>query len=306
LQTLQNTLKAFLRKLRGATFITGLTVNTIIGFLPIVPLAIVKLLLPIPVLQRGITRALMAIGQNWISVNWFLMRFTGSVTLTTRGIENLRRNGWYLVMANHQTWVDIFVLQAAFNRRIPFLKFFIKQELIWFPMLGIAWWAMDMPFMKRFSASYLAANPHMKGKDLETTRRVCEKFRDTPTSVLNFIEGTRFSEEKRAARKSPYKHLLQPRAGGLAVALSSMGELFTSVVDVTLVYPSGAISFWAMCCGDHVDVVVDVRERPLDRWLVEGNYESDREFRKRVHNWLAQIWTEKDEILEETRESHGR
>jgi len=248
----------------------------------------------------------MAIGQNWISANWFLMRFAGSVTLSTRGIDSLRRDGWYLVMANHQTWVDIVVLQAAFNRRIPFLKFFIKQQLIWFPLLGIAWWAMDMPFMKRFSASYLAAHPHMKGRDLETTRRACEKFRDTPTSVLNFIEGTRFSEEKRVARKSRYKHLLQPRAGGLAVALSSMGELFNSVVDVTLVYPGGASSFWAMCCGDRVDVVVDVRERSLDRWLVDGDYESDREFRKHVHNWLAEIWSEKDEILEQMKEFHGR
>ena len=146
------------------------------------------------------------------------MRRAGSVVVESRGVEGLLRDGWYLVIANHQTWVDIVILQAVFNRRIPFLKFFIKQELIWFPLLGIAWWAMDMPFMKRFSPSYLAKNPHMKGKDRETTRRACEKFRDTPTSVLNFIEGTRFSENKRVDRKSPYNHLLQPRAGGLAIA----------------------------------------------------------------------------------------
>lgn len=145
----------------------------------------------------------------------------------------------------------------------------------------------------------------MKGKDLETTRRACEKFRDTPTSVLNFIEGTRFSEQKRIARNSPYQHLLQPRAGGFAVALSSMGELFTSIVDVTMIYPDGATKFWDMCCGSHVNVIVDVRERSLEDWLVEGKYETDREFRKQVHTWLGQIWTEKDEILDKTRESHG-
>ena len=225
LPTHQIKVKAFFKNLRGVIFFAGLTLNTIVWFIPIFILAIVKLLLPIPVLRHAIKRALMAIGENWISINWFLMRYAGSVTLVSRGLENLRRDGWYLVIANHQTWVDIVVLQAAFNRRIPFLKFFIKQQLIWFPFLGIAWWAMDMPFMKRFSASYLAKNPHMKGKDLETTRRACEKFRDTPTSVLNFIEGTRFSEEKRIARKSPYRNLLQPRAGGLAVALSSMNLL---------------------------------------------------------------------------------
>ena len=298
--------KSFFLKLRGILFFASLTVNTVVWFIPIFFLAIIKLLLPIRVIRRSITRALMVIGELWISVNGFLMRYAGTVTVQSHGVEKLRRDGWYLIVANHQTWVDIFVLQAVFNRQIPFLKFFIKQQLIWFPLLGAAWWALDMPFMKRFSPSYLAKNPHMKGKDLETTRRACEKFRDTPTSVLNFVEGTRFSEQKRALRKSPYKNLLQPRAGGLAVALSSMGELFDSVVDVTLFYRGGATSFWAMCCGERVDVVVTVRERPLEDWLVDGNYETDRQFRKQVHAWLGGIWTEKDEILDTMRESDGR
>jgi 1-acyl-sn-glycerol-3-phosphate acyltransferase len=298
--------KSFIRNIRGVVSFGGIAINTIFWFIPLFAMAVVKLLLPIPILRRAITRVLMAIGENWVSTNWVLMRVAGSVQLESRGLDGLRRDGWYLVIANHQTWVDIVILQAVFNRRVPFLKFFIKQELIWFPLLGIAWWAMDMPFMKRFSPSFLAKNPHMKGKDLETTRRACEKFRDTPTSILNFIEGTRFSEEKRVNRKSSYKHLLQPRAGGFAVALSSMGKLFTSVVDVTLIYPHGATSFWDMCCGDHVNVIVDIRERKLDDWLVQGNYETDREFRKQVHAWLGQIWTEKDEILDKTREFHGR
>jgi len=218
----------------------------------------------------------------------------------------LHRKGWYLVISNHQTWVDILVLQTAFNRRMPFLKFFIKQELIWFPLLGIAWWAMDMPFMKRYSPSFLTKNPHMKGKDLETTRRACEKFRDTPTAVLNFVEGTRFSEQKRLDRNSPFENLLQPRAGGLAIALSSMGTLFTSIVDVTLIYPDGATSFWDMCCGHDVHVIVDINERKPENWLVTGNYESDREFRRNMHSWLSEIWMEKDEIIAKTRDTHGR
>ena len=159
--------------------------------------------------------------------------------------------------------------------------------------------------MKRYSPSYLAQNPHMKGKDLVTTRRACKKFRDVPTSILNFIEGTRFSEEKRERRKSPYNNLLQPRAGGLAIALSSMGELFTSIVDVTLVYPDGATAFWDMCCGSAVRVIVDVRERPLESWLVAGDYENDREFRKRLHTWLGKIWSEKDETIAKLREEYA-
>jgi 1-acyl-sn-glycerol-3-phosphate acyltransferase len=300
----------FFRNTRGVIFFAGLTANTIFWFIPIVVFAVVKLLLPIPILRRAITRTLMAIGENWVSVNVWLMRYAGSVRIESHGVDGLRRDGWYLIIANHQTWVDIFILQAAFNRRVPFLKFFIKQELIWFPFLGVVWWAMGMPFMKRFSLSYLAKNPHMKGKDLEMTRRACEEFRDTPTSVLNFIEGTRFSEQKRADRKSPYNKLLQPRAGGFAVALSSMGELFNSIVDVTLVYPENTTRFWDLCCGQDVHAIVEVRERQLERWLVDGNYESDRVFRKELHSWLGDIWKEKDAVIvrivkEKTRNANG-
>lgn len=293
----------FLRNCRGVLLFGAMTVSTIFWFIPIMLLAVVKLLLPIAGLQRLISRALMGMGEIWISTNTLLLKVGGNIEWQGVGVETLRRDGWYLIISNHQTWVDIVVLQEIFNRRVPFLKFFIKQELIWFPFLGLAWWAMDMPFMKRYSPSFLARNPHMKGKDLETTRRACEKFQDTPTSVLNFIEGTRFSEDKRAARKSPYKNLLQPRAGGLAMALSSMGELFSGVIDATIVYPDGPVSFWDMCCGASVRAVVNVRELPIDGWLLEGDYSNDRDFRKRLHVWLGELWREKDATIDSVRES---
>jgi 1-acyl-sn-glycerol-3-phosphate acyltransferase len=297
--------KKILRNIRGTLFFGVLTLNTIIAVIPVFILAVIKLLLPIPAVRRLTSRLLMGVGELWVTFNSFWFRTGASLDVQTRGIEGLRRDGWYLLIANHQTWVDIVVLQAALNRRVPFLKFFIKQELIWFPILGFAWWAMDMPFMKRYSASYLAKNPHMKGKDLETTRRACEKFIDTPTSVINFVEGTRFSDQKRIDRKSPYQHLLQPRPGGLAIALSSMGELFTSLVDITMFYPNGAASFWDMCCGTPVPVIVDVREQPLEQWLVAGDYQGDREHRKRMHAWLGETWAEKDQIITEMGKACG-
>ena len=298
-------MKKILRNIRGTLFFGVLTLNTIIAVIPVFILAVIKLLLPIPAVRRLTSRLLMGVGELWVTFNSFWFRTGASLDVQTRGIEGLRPDGWYLLIANHQTWVDIVVLQAALNRRVPFLKFFIKQELIWFPILGFAWWAMDMPFMKRYSASYLAKNPHMKGKDLETTRRACEKFIDTPMSVINFVEGTRFSDQKRIDRKSPYQHLLQPRPGGLAIALSSMGELFTSLVDITMFYPNGAASFWDMCCGTPVPVIVDVREQPLEQWLVAGDYQGDREHRKRMHAWLGETWAEKDQIITEMGKAYG-
>jgi 1-acyl-sn-glycerol-3-phosphate acyltransferase len=268
-------------------------------FVPVMLLALLKLILPFTAVRRVLTRWLMWCAENWIAVNALTLRGSGSRNWRADGVDALDRHGWYFVLANHQTWVDIVVLQVALNRRIPLLKFFIKQQLIWFPLLGLGFWALDMPFMKRYSTSYLARHPEKKGADLEATRKACEKFRHTPTSVINFVEGTRFSEAKRVARNSPYEHLLLPRAGGVAVALSAMGEVFDAILDVTLVYADGPPKFWDMVCGDRVDVIVDVRTLPIESELVTGDYQNDREFRRYVHRWLGGLWQEKDARIAE-------
>ena len=286
-----------MRNLKGLLTFSACTIHTVFFVLPLILLALIKLIVPVPAIRRVITRWLMAIGEAWIATNAMIFRLVNDTTWDIRGLEGLRRDQWYLVVANHQTWVDIVALQTIFNRRIPFLKFFIKQELIWFPFLGMAWWALDMPFMKRYSKSYLAKHPEKKGKDLEATRKACQKFRHVPTSVINFVEGTRFTEEKRDRRGSPYRHLLTPRAGGVALALSSMGEMFDAVVDVTIAYPGSTPNFWDMLCGEFRHVIIDVRQRPVEPWLYEGNYESDRAFRRDFHHWLGDVWKDKDEAI---------
>ena len=287
-------MKSFFRQARGVLTFAGLAINTVVWIVPVMLLALVKLLIPLKSVRRVVTRWLMARAENWISGNRLILAGSGSRTWHADGVEDLSRQGWYLVLANHQTWVDIVVLQVAFNRRIPLLKFFIKQQLVWFPLLGIGFWALDMPFMKRYSPSYLAKHPEKKGKDLEATRLACRKFEDTPTSVINFVEGTRFSEAKRITRNSPYRQLLPPRAGGVAVAISSMGETFDAIVDVTLVYSGSVPKCWDMICGERVTVTVDVRTRPIDAELLAGDYENDREFRRYVHRWLGAVWEDKD------------
>ena len=292
-------MRSFLKQVRGVLTFGVLTINTVVWFVPVMTLGVLKLLLPVTVLRRVLTRWLMWCAENWIAVNGLTLQGSGSRNWRADGVESLDRYGWYLVLANHQTWVDIVVLQVALNRRIPLLKFFIKQQLIWFPLLGLGFWALDMPFMKRHSPSYLARHPEKKGGDLEATRKACEKFRHTPTSVINFVEGTRFSEAKRVARNSPYEHLLLPRAGGIAVALSAMGEVFDAILDVTLIYADGPPKFWDMICGDRVDVTVEIRALPIDRELVAGDYQNDREFRRYVHRWLGRLWEEKDARIAE-------
>lgn len=274
--------------------ISAIAVNTVVWFCPIMLLAMLKLLVPSKSFRRVMARWIMAMGENWVSWNAVILSLRHSDRLDVRGIEGLNRQEWYLVIANHQTWVDIIALQVILNRRIPFLKFFIKQEMIWFPFLGVVWWAMDMPFMQRFSKSYLAKHPEKKGQDLEATRSACRKFQDTPTTVINFIEGTRFTVAKKIRRNSQFQYLLPPRAGGIALALTSMGSMFNAILDITLVYPKGVAHFWDLCCGDFDHVIIEINKRPVEKWMVEGDYENDREFRSRFHQWLTQVWQEKD------------
>jgi 1-acyl-sn-glycerol-3-phosphate acyltransferase len=294
-----DSIKAVFKHLKGILTFSVITLNTLFWFVPLTLFAILKLLVPFTNFRRVMTRWIMAMGENWVSMNARILALGNSTEWDVRGLDRLSRRDWYLVIVNHQTWTDIVALQTVLNRRIPFLKFFIKQQLIWFPVLGIAWWAMDMPFMKRYSKSYLAKHPEKKGEDLKATRKACEKFRDTPTSVINFIEGTRVTAEKKARRNSPFDHLLPPRAGGIALALSSMGTMFDAILDITIVYPTGPTKFWDMMCGRFDRIVIEIVRRPVEQWMIDGDYSNDREFRGRFHRWLTDVWSEKDARITE-------
>jgi 1-acyl-sn-glycerol-3-phosphate acyltransferase len=283
---------------KGVVTISLMALNVIGWCLVLFTVALLKFLVPIPAWRRLASRAMTALAEGWIGTNNAIFRLMGSLPLDARGLEGLSLREWYLVVSNHRSWVDILVLQAVFNRRIPFLKFFLKQQLIWVPFLGLAWWALDFPFMRRYTSAHLAKHPEDRGKDLAATRRACEKFRLIPTSVMNFVEGTRFTPQKHAAMKSPYRHLLPPRAGGVSFVLSAMGGMLHSKLDVTIAYTSGTPSLWDLCCGRVGTVIVDVRRRPIEQWLSAGDYMNDPAFRERFQAWLGGVWAEKDALLE--------
>ena len=204
--------------IRGSLSLCIYILNTLFWCIPLFVLVAAKAVVPLETWKRQCSRMLNAIAENWIWVNNQNQKMVGNTHWDVKGIEGLDRSDWYLVLANHQSWVDILVLQRIFHKKIPFLKFFIKKELIWLPILGQAWWAMDFPFVKRYSQSYLQKKPHLKGKDLEITRKACQKFKKIPISIMNFVEGTRFTAEKHRNQQSPYAHLLRPKAGGIQVA----------------------------------------------------------------------------------------
>lgn len=272
-----------------------LALNTVFWCTPLLSLALLKLLLPLPALRRRLDPVLNAIAAAWIGCNsaW-IDRLQGDRAWTVQVDGALRPGGWYLVNCNHRSWVDIFVLQKTFNRRIPMLKFFLKQQLIWVPVIGLAWWALDFPFMRRHSEAQLKKNPALREQDRQTTRRSCERFALVPTSVMNFAEGTRLTPAKHAAQQSPYQHLLKPKAGALALALNAMGHQFQALLDVTIVYLDGTPSYWDLACGRMGRVALHVQERPIPTHLVDGDYGGDAAFRAEFQAWLGELWTDKD------------
>ncbi len=291
--------------LRAAVASLLLALNTLFWCLLLFALALVKLLLPFERVRAKIDPMLNGIATRWIAGNSAWMRLTQRTSWDVQGLENVEYRGWYMVCCNHQTWVDIFALQHLFNRRIPLLKFFLKHELIYVPVMGLAWWALDFPFMRRHSEQYLRKHPEKRLEDLETTRRACRKFARLPTSVMNFVEGTRFTKEKHAAQRSPYRHLLKPKAGALALALNALGDRFDSMIDVTIVYPDGAPTFAEFLRGEVERVVVRIerREIPAEFFAPDA---AESKGRKLVQAWLHELWEHKDRQIDELLWPAGR
>ncbi|MBW1777733.1 MAG: acyltransferase [Deltaproteobacteria bacterium] len=275
-----------------------LGLNTVLWSIPLFAVTFLKLIIPLGFWRKICSRMLTAVANGWIWINSLNMTTIQRVRLDVTGVEGLDPNKWYLVLCNHQSWTDILVLQKVFFRKIPFLKFFVKKELIWFPVMGQVWWALDMPFMKRYSAAFLEKHPHLKGKDLEATRKACEKFKTIPISIMIFVEGTRFTDAKHRKQGSPFKHLLKPRAGGIAFVLAVLGDRLNDILNVTIVYPGVPKSFWAFLSGKIREVKVKVESLPVPKEFL-GDYLQDTEYRERFQQWVNALWEEKDRTMEE-------
>ncbi|HVK61422.1 MAG TPA: acyltransferase [Bdellovibrionales bacterium] len=285
--------------IKGILGFTLWTLNTAFWCVFIYIVAVFKLIIPINGFRKVCTDIMIVFAEIWIDGNGRLTHFLHKIRFDIQGVEGLDRNASYLVCANHQSWIDITFLQYVFNRRIPFMRFFLKKELMYVPFLGIAWWALDFPFMQRFSKEYLEKHPDMRGKDLETTRKACAKFQGSRISIINFLEGTRFTKAKHDAQKSPYKNLLKPKTGGIAFVIDAMGPQFKSLLDVTLFYPEGARSLWELFSGRVNEVVVRVRQLEIPQDMLGGNYLEDEAYRERLQEWLRTLWKEKDDLLSE-------
>ncbi len=293
----------------GTCILLLMGISTFVLTSSIIVLSIFKFLVPRGVAQNFVRRFLAGIAELWVSINNFLFSLSRNTHWDLEIPHDLERRGCYLVNCNHQSWVDILVLHRCFNRRLPFLRFFLKSELIRVPFLGATWWALDFPFMKRASKAQLARRPRLRGNDLESARKACEIFKDIPVAMMNFPEGTRFTTEKYGAGNSPYKYLLQPRIGGVGQVLFALGDQLNALIDVTIVYPRNddsrlAPTFWQFVSGQLPEIVVRAEQRAIPAHLLGRNFKKDREFRRELESWNNSLWLEKDELISSILRGH--
>ena len=289
-----------MENIKGVLGFLAVVINTLFWCLFLLTIAIFKLLIPTESWKRLCTKLIINIGECWIYCNGLWIQALHRPRWNVEGFEELDSSNWYLAVANHQSWADIFVLQGITNRKIPMLKFFMKHVLIWVPVIGLAWWALDMPFLKRYTKEEIQKNPDLRGKDIKAMEKSFERYSRYPVSIFSFAEGTRFTKEKKDNQLSQFEYLLNPKIGGIGLTLTTMPYI-KLLLDFTIHYEDERRSFWDFLCGRMSKADVRVRQINIPDNLLGKNYEDDPIFRENLKEWVYDIWSDKEKYLEEVR-----
>lgn len=283
---------------KGLVSIILLTLNTLFWGVPLIVLTFLKVIIPVRRYRNWILKGLCAVALNWIGVNLWWMKHWLKPQVNFSVPENLSPQQWWLVISNHRSWTDIFILMMALHRRIPMPRFFLKRQLIWIPIVGFAFWALEFPFMRRYSREQITKQPKLATVDRHSTEQMCRQARHTPIAIFNFIEGTRFTAVKRDLQQSPYQHLLRPKAGGVAQVLGLLGDQLNGILDVTISYANPSPTFWGFLCGQEAPITLNARQLAIPQWMHESNYHEEKQHKERFHAWINSLWMEKDALLD--------
>ncbi|MEW9149668.1 acyltransferase [Acinetobacter indicus] len=286
---------------KGLTVSSVITGSTFLHGPPVLALGLTKLFKK----STKVDQTNIQITNSWLSVNNWLIDHVLPNTHWDISIEDgleLSMQGRYLMTCNHQSWVDTTVNQYFGLTRMPLTRFFTKWELIFIPFVGQAFKILGFPMMKRHTKEQIAKNPALKDRDMLEARKSCEQLLSQPFTLLNYLEGTRFTQEKHDQQQSPYQHLLKPKAGGLALALNILGNEIDALVDMTIVYPDGAPGYGEFWLGEVPRIAVNLRKIDIPDWVLGGDYEEDAAYRERFQDWVHQLWTEKDQLIHEMKQ----
>lgn len=253
--------------------------NLSLWLLPLLLFTILKILVPIPAVTRFTNAALELIYRAAVWGDSFWM--TKIIGINIRFEGEMPDHPAPIVVCNHQTWFDIPVVQHTVAYEGPIVKFLIKRQLVWVPIIGWICYALNFPRLNR------GEGDNARQKDYAAIKAASNTLSAERGALLIFAEGTRFTAQKHKNQSPPYQHLLQPRPGGLKIALETAPP-GTPVVDITLVYRNGQTNFWYGLHGACPNIDVVIRQYAAD------DIDDAR-------SWLADRWSEKDELIKARR-----
>lgn len=265
------------RHLTAAAILGAITTNLVLWIVPLVLLTLARALAPAPGFRTACTRTIDHIYRLAVHVDSFLLQRTLGIDIRIHGDRPVDSRQTCIVVSNHRSWFDILLLQHTITGQGPILKFLIKRELVWVPVVGWICLALDFPRLER------GRRAGGRERDLNSVVAATVGLRDSPGALVSFAEGTRFTRRKHQERGSDFRHLLNPRAGGLTVMLEELPDV--PVIDVTIIYSTDDISFWRCLAGElkSVDLILNA---------CHANDIAD------VREWLNERWRAKDELIE--------
>ncbi len=213
-----------------------------------------------------------------VRVNSFWMKKVVGIEVEVKGELNAHPNP--VVICNHQTWFDIPLVQEVITANGPMIKFLVKRELTWVPIIGWICLALDFPRLQRNGTKNKNGR---SSDDLRLIQKASQNHSDVSGALLLFPEGTRFTNDKQTQQGSPYQHLLKPRSGGIKMIKRHVSA-DTPIVDITINYHQENVNIWRCLHGDPKKVTITIEHHLFS--------EVDD-----VNQWLNDQWFAKDALL---------
>ncbi len=268
-------MQKFIRQAISLVSALWVVANLSFWLIPLLTVSLLKILLPIPLVTKFCQRVLEFIYRSAVLVDSFWM--TRVIGIRINIIGQLPDHPSPIVVSNHQSWFDIPIIQHTVTSQGPILKFLIKRQLVWVPIIGWICYALNFPRLNR------GQGDNARQKDFAAIKSASDTLSTERGALLIFAEGTRFTAAKHQAQASPYQHLLKPKPGGLKIALES-APADTPVVALSVVYRNQVTHFWRCLHGacPTIDVVIN-------NYTVADVTDA--------RTWLEARWREKDQLI---------
>ncbi|MFT5208954.1 MAG: 1-acyl-sn-glycerol-3-phosphate acyltransferase [Flavobacterium sp.] len=259
-----------------------LTANLLFWVFPLVTTALIRQVFPLGYIIKACDFLIDKIYRWAVDIDTFWLTSILGLKINVIGEPPKVKTDSLLVISNHRSWFDIFILHFIITTNGPVVKFLVKKALVYIPIIGWICLALKFPRLNRSS------DKAQRKIDYNSVASATSEIKQGALALLNFVEGTRFTQSKKADQKSPFDHLLKPRSGGLKIMMENLPN--TQILDITLAYPDDQINFWDCLSGKvtSIDVHIDTYIPPET---------------EKINEWLSGLWQHKDKQIALSRKS---